>query len=143
MWALFISRTNTKKSQIPCFQIFLFCPKSNACTAFSSRWRSVDGNDDSCRSCDPSFQEVSQPSDMSVKAKDPPFVMSHQSLNHNSPEETGSFNFKVGASRRTSHSRHGNLKQPSARLMKRGAGAGELSSHFFAGTEFCRRATFL
>lgn len=120
--------THTEISHLLCCQNLLFCPQPKASTAFSSRWRSVDENDDACRSCDPSFQEVSQPSDVSVKAKDPPFVMSYQSLNHNSPDETGTFDFKVGASRRTSHSRHGNLKQPFAGLVKRRAGAGELSS---------------
>lgn len=70
---------------------------------------------------------MSRPSDESVKAKEPPSVMPQQSLNSNSPEGTGTSDFKLGASRRTTHTRHGNLKQPFAGLVKRRAGVGELS----------------
>lgn len=123
-----LSLSHVEISQLSCCQNLLFCPQPKASTAFSCRWSAVDGNDDACRSCDPSFQEVSRPSDVFAKAKDLPHVMSHQTFNQNSPEETGTFDFNVEASRRTTHSHHGNLKQPFAGLVKRGAGAGKLSS---------------
>lgn len=104
-----------KSSIFNAVRFFFFCPQPKCSTAFLSRWRSVDGNDDVCRSCDPSYREASQP----------PFEMSHQSLTYNGPERDGTFDFKVGAPHRTTHTRHGNLRQPFAGLVK--AGAGELN----------------
>lgn len=104
---------------------FFFCPQPKCSTAFSSRWRSVDGNDDACRSCDSSHQEVSQSSDMSLRAKDLPFVMSHQTQNR--PEQAATFNFELGAQHRTTYTEHSNLRPSFAGQVKKGAGAGELN----------------
>lgn len=106
-------------------RIIFFFPQPKCSTAFLSRWRSVDGNDDVCRSCDPSYREASQPSYVSISAEEPPFEMSHQSLTYNGPERDGTFDFKVGAPHRTTNTRHSNLRQPFAGLVK--AGAGELN----------------
>lgn len=92
--------------------------------ALSSRWRSVDGNDDACRSCDLSHRVkehlATEPSDTPMRAKEWPSVMPQQSLAQNRPKQhqAGNFHHNLGVRQR----QHNNRQQSFTGPMKRGAG---------------------
>lgn len=88
-----------------------------------SRWRSVDGNDQACRSCDVSHRVEeplsTEPSETTIGTKAWPPVTPQQSLAQNRPDQhpDSYFHFRPGVHQ----SQHNNRQQSSAGLMKRGA----------------------
>ncbi|XP_070775597.1 zona pellucida sperm-binding protein 3-like [Enoplosus armatus] len=97
--------------------------QNRACSVIENRWRSVDGNDQACRSCDISHR-VEEPlsterpkTTMSTKAW--PSVTPQKSLVQNGPEQhpASYVRFRPGMHQ----SQHNQPQQLSARLMKRGA----------------------
>uniref|UniRef100_UPI0037E91C27 zona pellucida sperm-binding protein 3-like n=1 Tax=Semicossyphus pulcher TaxID=241346 RepID=UPI0037E91C27 len=97
--------------------------KNRACSLIENRWRSVDGNDEACRSCDIS-QRVEEPPSTeppttSISTQASASVTPRESLVQSKPEQQPANYLRVRPGMH--QSRHNKLQQSSAGLMKRGA----------------------
>ncbi|KAL7386031.1 hypothetical protein ABVT39_003124 [Epinephelus coioides] len=97
--------------------------QNRACSLIDNRWRSVDGNDQACRSCDISLRGAdplpTEPSKATIRTQVLPSMNLQESLVQNRPEQhlANYFSFRPGMHQ----SQHNIHQQPSAGVMKRGA----------------------
>ncbi|XP_037642300.1 zona pellucida sperm-binding protein 3-like [Sebastes umbrosus] len=97
--------------------------QNRACSLIENRWRSVDGNDHACRSCDLNHRveepPATEPPETTISTKARPSKTSQESLVQNIPEQrpVNYFRFRPGVHQ----SQHNKPQQSSAGLMKRGA----------------------
>ncbi|KAM9349935.1 uncharacterized protein ABDE67_009653 [Symphorus nematophorus] len=96
--------------------------QNRACSFIENRWRSVDGNNQACRSCNPSHRVEEPPSteapETTISTKAWPSVTPQQSLVQNKPEQRPASYFRI---RPGMHQRQHNKYQQSAAGLKRGA----------------------
>ncbi|XP_034744091.1 zona pellucida sperm-binding protein 3-like [Etheostoma cragini] len=96
--------------------------QNRACSLIDNRWRSVDGNDQACRSCDVSHR-VAQPlpterPKTTIRTKAWPSKTSQQSSVQSRPEQPPANYYRFNPS--TQQSQHSKPRQ-SSRLIKRGS----------------------
>ncbi|XP_044075147.1 zona pellucida sperm-binding protein 3-like isoform X2 [Siniperca chuatsi] len=97
--------------------------QNRACSVIENRWRSVDGNDQACRSCDIAHRVEeplsTEPPKTTVSTKAWSSVTPQESLGQNRAEQKPAsyFRFRPGMQ----HSQDNKPQQSSTRLMKRGA----------------------
>ncbi|XP_010750991.2 zona pellucida sperm-binding protein 3 [Larimichthys crocea] len=121
--------------QMPSNQVYITCyvkavpvmltvsSQNRACSLIENRWRSVDGNDQACRSCDVSHQVeeplFTEPPKTTISTKASPSMTPQESLVNNRHEHHPASYLRLRPGLHPSqHNKH---QQSSAGMMKRGA----------------------